>query len=151
MKGLEIGQSASVTRVFSREDLGEYAALTADVSPISGDEVDAGRTEIRRGVVPAPLLAGLFSYLLGTTLPGRGTNYLKQQLCFPALAYADEKIVATVEITRLRPEKELVNLRTVCKNPAGQVVCEGDALVLVRDLEHDVEPQQFGSRGGDGC
>ena len=48
-------------------------------------------------------------------------------------------ITATVEIIRLRPEKELVNLQTICTNPAGDIVCHGEALVLVRDLERDLE------------
>ena len=41
----------------------------------------------------------------------------------------------TVEVIRLRPEKELVNLRTICANPRGEIVCQGEALVLVKDLE----------------
>ena len=75
----------------------------------------------------------MFSDLLGTKLPGRGTNWLKQSLRFPAPAFPGEPITATVEIIRLRPDKDLVNLRTVCANAAG-VVCEGEALVLVKDL-----------------
>jgi acyl dehydratase len=80
-------------------------------------------------------LGGLFSYLLGTRLPGRGTNWLKQRLVFPQPAYANQAITARVEIVRLRPEKELVNLRTTCANPAGEIVCDGEALVFVKDLE----------------
>lgn len=41
----------------------------------------AGLGEVRR-VVPEPLIAGLFSTLLGVRLPGPGTNYLKQELGF---------------------------------------------------------------------
>jgi acyl dehydratase len=77
----------------------------------------------------------LFSYLLGTRLPGRGTNYLKQRLTFPAPAYPGEEITAAVEVIRLRPEKELVNVRTTCTNRVQETVCEGEALVLARDVE----------------
>ena len=45
----------------------------------------------------------------------------------------------TVEITRLRSEKELVNLRTTCTTAAGTIVCSGESLVLVRDLEQTNE------------
>ncbi|HSJ56031.1 MAG TPA: hypothetical protein VLC95_02560 [Anaerolineae bacterium] len=31
----------------------------------------------------------------------------------------------------------LVNLTTVCTGAGGQVVCSGEALVLVRDLERE--------------
>jgi acyl dehydratase len=47
----------------------------------------------------------------------------------------DQELTASVEIIRLRPEKQLVNLRTVCTNPDGEIVCSGEALVLVSDVE----------------
>ena len=85
--------------------------------------------------MPGPLLGGLFSFLLGTQLPGRGTNWLKQRLMFPKLAKPNELITAKVEIIRLRPEKDLVNLKTVCCNSQEETVCMGEALVYVKDLE----------------
>lgn len=121
MKNMQIGQSATLTRTFAESDLAQYAALAGIAQTPS--------------TVPGPLLGGMISCLLGTQLPGRGTNWLKQKLAFPAAAKVGEEITATVEITRLRPDKELVNLRTFCANPAGVVVCEGEALVLVKDLE----------------
>ncbi len=120
---LQIGDRATTRRTFSRDDLAEYASLAG--LEVSGD----------LHIVPGPLLGGMFSYLLGTECPGRGTNYLKQTLEFPILAQVGEELTATVEIIRLRPEKELANLRTVCTNSAGQIVCQGEALVLVKDVE----------------
>ena len=38
-----------------------------------------------------------------------------------------------VEITRLRPEKHLVDLATTCTDDSGDVVCRGRALVMVKD------------------
>ena len=127
MKGLTIGQSASTTRTFSPEDVAAYRRLTGD----EGLQFGA----VAATAVPGPLLAGMISDLLGTRLPGRGTNWLKQQLSYPAVAEVGEGITAVVTITRLRPEKDLVNLRTACTNQAGTVVCEGEALVYVKDLE----------------
>lgn len=151
MRGLEIGQRSSVTRVFTNEDLAEYTALTGDATIGLAVDTGAGVSSLERAPLPGPLLAGLFSFLLGTRLPGPGTNYLKQRLHFSARAYVDEEITATVEITRLRPEKDLVNLRTVCTNRSGLVVCEGEALVLVKDVEMVPEFRQPGLRGGGGC
>jgi acyl dehydratase len=68
-------------------------------------------------------------------LPGKGTNYLKQRLDFPALAYQSEELTAAVEIVRIRPGKQLVNLRTEFTNGRGALVCEGEALVLVSDVK----------------
>nr|WP_275982078.1 phosphate acetyltransferase [Frigidibacter sp. ROC022] len=84
--------------------------------------------------VPEPLIGALFSYLLGVRLPGPGTNYLKQELRFLASAPLDTELTARVEITRLRPEKHLVDLRTTCRLPDGTLICDGRALVLARDV-----------------
>lgn len=120
MKGLTIGQSASLTRTFTAEDVAEYAALSGDARATLS--------------VPGPLLGGLFSNLLGTQLPGRGTNWLKQSFRFVAPAPIGEAITATVTITRLRPDKDLVNLRGTCVTSLGVTVCEAESLVLVKDL-----------------
>ena len=133
-KGLALGQSAETARTFTAADLDEYADLTGDANPlITGADYARGRG-LEGQLVPGGLLGGLFSYLLGTQLPGPGTNYLKQRLFFPNPAYPGEELVARVEIVRLRPEKQLVNLSTVCTGPSGRIVCQGEALVLASDV-----------------
>uniref|UniRef100_UPI003BAD42EE phosphate acetyltransferase n=1 Tax=Stappia sp. TaxID=1870903 RepID=UPI003BAD42EE len=117
---LEIGQIAETTASFSREDAAEFAAL-------------AGLEDVP-STVPEPLVGGLFSYLLGVRLPGSGTNYLKQEMTFHASAGLDVPLVATVIVTRLRPEKHLVDLETVCTDARGRKIASGRALVYVRDV-----------------
>jgi acyl dehydratase len=134
-KGMHVGQRARSRRAFSIRDLEEYADLTGDKNPVIIDPSYARGLGLRGSIIPGTLLGGMFSYLLGTELPGRGTNYLKQQLRFPAFALPDQELTASVEIVRIRPEKQLVNLRTTVIEPSGDVVCRGEALVLVRDLE----------------
>lgn len=136
MKHLVIGQSAQISRIFTYEDVAAYRRLTGDNGLCFGDVAE--ETPILSAVeaaVPGPLIAGLFSYLLGTQLPGRGTNWLKQSLTFPHAATIGKEITAVVKITHLRPEKHLVNLHAHCSNAAGIIVCSGDTLVLVKDLE----------------
>jgi 3-hydroxybutyryl-CoA dehydratase len=116
-----IGQTASLTRAFSAAEVAEFNAAFADGAPPAAE-------------VPTGLVGGLISTLLGTTLPGRGTNWMKQMLCFAAVARIGEPLTATVEIVRLRPEKRLINLRTVCINAAGDLVCDGEALVLALEM-----------------
>ncbi len=121
-KGLFIGQSASSTRIFTAEEIAAYTALTGD-------------TSFNEGVIPGPMLGGMISDLLGTRVPGRGTMWLKQSYIFAAPAFVGEAITATVEISRFRPEKDLVYLNAQCVNPQGQVICRGETLVFVADLE----------------
>ena len=116
---MKVGDSAEVTRRYSADDMAEFTALAGGGVP---------------GHVPEPLIGALFSYLLGVKLPGFGTNYLKQSLDFRGEAPMDVPLTARVEITRLRPEKHLVDLATTCRLPDGTLVCEGRALVLAKDV-----------------
>ncbi|MEX2542350.1 MAG: hypothetical protein WD314_11105, partial [Trueperaceae bacterium] len=126
MKSFHLGQIASTSRAFTESDVAAYRSLSGDHGLAFGPGQQSG--------VPGPLLSGMFSCLLGTKLPGRGTNWLKQSLSFPARASPNERITASVEIVRMRSEKGLVNLRTVCTGDGGRVVCEGEALVLIADV-----------------
>lgn len=116
---LTVGMRAATRRAFGAAELRAYAELTGD-----------GRAA---AAVPEPLVGGLFSYLLGTRLPGPGTNYLRQRLTFHAAALPGEQLEASVAVTRVRPDKALVNLATVCTGAGGRLIAEGEALVLAAD------------------
>lgn len=116
---MNVGQFAETVRSYSRQELEEFGRLTGHPH----DET-----------VPEPLVAALFSNLLGVELPGPGTNYLKQDMRFHAPAPVGEPLTARVEITRLRPDKHLVDLRSTCHQQDGTLICEGRSLVLVKDV-----------------
>lgn len=118
---LELGNRADLTRSYTDQDMKDFARLAGE----GGKVPDS---------VPGPLIGGLFSYLLGVKLPGRGTNYLKQSLEFLVPAPVGEPLTASVTITRLRPEKHLVDLETVCETADGTRICQGRALVYVEDV-----------------
>lgn len=118
---LKIGDTAHLSRRYTREDIRDFAALAA-IDPAS---ITA---------VPEPLIAVLFSYLLGVRLPGKGTNYLKQELRYLKPVGLDEALTARVTITRLRPEKHLCDLETRLSNAAGETLATGRALVSIRDV-----------------
>ena len=134
-RGLKLGDKVSQTRVFSLEDLFAYYELVSEQNSVILDSVYAQSIGLQGCIVPGGLLGGTVSDILGTKLPGRGTNWLKQKFHFLAPAYPGEEITTSVEIIRLRPEKDLVNLRTTLTNPQGEVVVDGEALVWVSDLE----------------
>jgi 3-hydroxybutyryl-CoA dehydratase len=117
----EVGQRDEIKRSYTVNDMADFAAL-------------AGPKAVAPETVPGPLIGGLFSYLLGVKLPGRGTNYLKQSLEFLTPAPVGEELTASVTITRLRPEKHLVDLETVCETADGTRICQGRALVYVEDV-----------------
>jgi len=133
VKRLAFGQRAATERVFTLADVAVYNRLTND----DGLQFGTSSHQPEGQTVPGPLLGGMVSFLLGTKLPGRGTNWLKQHYSFDTPAYIGELIAAEVEVIRLRPEKDLVSLRINCTNSHGDTICTGEALVLVTDLEYE--------------
>lgn len=118
---MELGQMSEITRTFTSADIAGY------------DRLAAGRSADH---VPEPLVAALFSYLLGVKLPGPGTNYLKQEITFLTPAPLDTSLTASVEVTRLRPEKQIVDLWAKARTEDGTVIAEGRSLVKYADTNH---------------
>lgn len=118
---MKTGDTVLLSRRYSTADLRAFATL-ARIDPATIT------------VVPEPLIAALFSYLLGVKLPGRGTNYLKQELRYIKPAALDETVTARVTITRLRPEKHLCDFETLLTNASGEPLAVGRALVSIRDV-----------------
>lgn len=118
---MKCGDSATLTRTLTTDAIRHWQSLSGlpQIDEING---------------PGPLVAAMFSYLLGVELPGPGTNYLKQDISWLAPVPGDVPLTATVTITRLRPEKHLVDLETICTGPDGSRICEGRALVYVEDV-----------------
>lgn len=114
--GLYVGQMAALTRVYDIRAVERWCAL-ADMPELPTH-------------VPEPLIAGLFSCLLGEQLPGHGTQYLKQQMEFMHPAPIGAPLEATVIITATRSDKALVDLATRCVDASGRMLCHGRALVL---------------------
>ena len=117
---MNIGDYAEVSRCFSAEDLSEYCGLSGH--KLVGE------------LVPEPLVGGLFSYLLGMKLPGMGTMYLKQETRYINVGRPGELLTARVEITRLRPDKQLADLSTSCCGMDGRLIATGRALVYIGDV-----------------
>jgi acyl dehydratase len=116
---LKVGDQQEVTRSFSKAEMAQYLRLGGGPAHH----------------VPEPLIGAMFSYLLGVKLPGLGTNYLKQETEFLAPAALGEALTARVEITRIRPEKHLVDLRTTCRTANGHLLARGRALVYTGDVK----------------
>ena len=130
---LKIGDSSSITKAFTYEEVMQFASLSTDTNPLHLDYKFAATTIFEQPVVHGMLVASLFSGLIGVKLPGEGSIYLGQNLKFTAPVFVGEQVTATVEIIKIRDDKPIVTLRTICVNSAGQTVIEGDAVVKVPD------------------
>ncbi len=131
---IKLNEQVQTSRIFTYDDLREYADLTGDQNPLFIDPGHAKQKGFEDCIIPGPLLSGMFSYLLGTKLPGRGTNWMKQKLYFPNPAYVGEEITAIVKVVRIRPGKKIVNLYDTCITKEGKVVCQAESTTLVLEM-----------------
>ncbi len=130
-KKLKVGDRASLSRVFTEEDVMQFANISTDTNPIHLDEKYAATSFFGQRVVHGMLVASLFSALIGVKLPGKGSIYLGQKLIFKAPVAIGEQVTASVEIVKIREDKPIVTLRTLCVNKEEQVVIDGEAVVKV--------------------
>jgi acyl dehydratase len=130
-KNIFIGNSASISKTFTNEDVEKFASLSEDRNPVHLDEEFAKNSIFKNRIVHGMLSASLFSGLLGEHLPGKGTIYLGQQLKFTAPVPIGEKVTATVEIIDIRSDKPIITLKTTCKDSKNDIVIDGEAVVMV--------------------
>lgn len=127
---ISVGDSASLTKTITMDDISLFSRVTGDVNPAHLDKDYAASDLFHHIVAQGILTAGLISGVLGTKLPGPGTVYLSQDLKFRAPVSPGDVITATVKAVELRPEKTQVVLDCVCTNQSGKEVLSGRAVVL---------------------
>ena len=127
---LKVGDTVSITKAFSLDEVARYADIVGDHNPIHLDEDFAAGTIFGQRIVHGMLVASLFSGLIGEQLPGEGSIYLGQNVSFKAPVYIGEQVTATVEIVQIREDKPICTLSTICRNPEGKIVIKGEAVVL---------------------
>jgi acyl dehydratase len=69
---IQVGDSASLTRALTRQDISLFAAMSGDVNPAHVDE-EYARSDMFHKIVAHGMWGGaLISTVLGTKLPGPG-------------------------------------------------------------------------------
>jgi len=126
---LEIGESASLTRLVSEDDIKLFAATSGDVNPAHLDAAYAATDIFGHVVIHGMWTAALLSTLLGTQLPGPGTIYLGQDLRFRRPVAPGDTVTVTVTVREKGPDKRVV-LDTLCVNQNGKEVLSGQATVI---------------------
>lgn len=129
---LEVAQAAEFTKTISESDVYGFAGITGDFNPVHVDAVAAESSRFGQRIAHGMLTAALISTVIGMKLPGPGVIYMQQSLRFTAPVFFGETVTARVEVAELDREKNRVTLATKCVNQKGEVVAEGESLVMPR-------------------
>jgi len=120
---IKVGQTASLERTLTQDNMTLFSATSGDhiLAPIDGcDKVDIGYNM---------WVGSLLSSLLGNTLPGPGTVYLKQHLDFQGTVYLGDKVTVSVSVKIKHEDTETVELECIAVNQKQVVILNGIAVV----------------------
>jgi enoyl-CoA hydratase len=127
----KIGDKVTVNKIFTEQEVEQFSSMSLDDNPIHLNKEYAENTVFGARIVHGILVVSLFSGLIGTRLPGHGAIYLSQNILFKYPIFISEKLEASVEIIKIREDKPIITLKTVCMKSNGTVAVEGEAVVKI--------------------
>ena len=127
---IAVGDTARFSKTVTQADVTLFAGLTGDFNPLHVDHAHAAGTRFGQPVVHGALLAGLVSTVVGMQLPGPGALYASQSLAFKKPVFLGDTVTAEAEVVERIEDQNRVRLATRCLNQAGEVVAEGESVLL---------------------
>ena len=127
---IQIGDSASIKRLLTTNDIELFSIMSGDVNPAHVDAEYAKDDMFHKIIAQGMWGASLISTVLGTELPGPGTIYLDQTLKFTAPVVPGDTVTIMVTVTEKKPEKHIVILECNCVNQNDKTVITGVATVI---------------------
>lgn len=126
---LAVGETASLSRSVTAEDIALFALVSGDANPAHLDADYAARSRFHEVIAHGMWGGGLISAVLGTVLPGPGTIYLSQTLRFERPVHVGDTITASVTVVEAMGDGRFA-LDCQCSNQMGERVIAGRAEVL---------------------
>ncbi|MFY9779523.1 MAG: MaoC family dehydratase [Candidatus Baltobacteraceae bacterium] len=128
------GQTVSLTRAITAEDVDAFARATGDTNPLHLDEAYAAKTRFKHRIAHGMFVASFISQLLGTRFPGEGTIYMSQDLQFLKPVYLGDTVEVIATLLKYRADKAIMSFDTAIFNQRGEKVLGGEAVCLVTDV-----------------
>ncbi|PON62327.1 MaoC-like domain containing protein [Parasponia andersonii] len=128
---LKLGDSLKLTRIFSNEDVIEYAKITSDYNPVHLDSESARNAGFEDQLVHGMLVASLFPQIISSHCPG--AIYASQSLQFKVPIYIGEEIFGEMQLFSLRRMKNryLAKFKTSCFKHGDLLALDGEAVAIL--------------------
>lgn len=127
---LQTGDSASIVRQLTLEEMKLFAVMSGDLNPTVLDESFAQSQGLPHNVGYGMWGGALISSVLGTHLPGPGTLYVSQNLRFLRPVEIGDTVTVTCTVHDKNPENHHVVFDCEIQNQRQEVVVAGRAIVL---------------------
>jgi acyl dehydratase len=132
---MHVGDTASRSRRITTRDIELFTEITGDRNPLHYDEALAARSPFGGIIVQGGVTSGLLNALVAEDLPGPGSVFLHVDWSFRAPVRPGDEITAVAEITSMRTDKPICEMKMVITNQADVVVLDGTALVYRADVD----------------
>lgn len=137
-ESLNVGDSFSLKRVISAEDVQLFADLTGDDNPIHVDAEYASTTRFGKPIVHGVLLLGIISKVLGRDFPGHGSVAVSISAKFLRPVPVGSEI--TVEVKLIEKIERYKHVRgKVYVYVGGKMALGGEATLIPPSAEDDAD------------
>lgn len=129
-ENIVIGDNASFTKTWAKEDVLVFSALSEDMNPLHIDEEYTKTTQFGKPIIHGMLVASSFSTLLGMYLPGKYCLYVKQDISFKKPVYVGDILTVEGRVVAKIQSANMLEIKMKISR-GNEVVVEGTALVQV--------------------
>ena len=126
---LSVGDSFSLTRTITREEVRTFADLTGDDNPLHVDPEYAQTTRFGKPIVHGVLLLAVFSKILGHDFPGHGTIAVSLSSRFLRPAPVGAEIEFRVQVTEKIEQRKQVKARVRAYHE-NKIILGGEAVMI---------------------
>jgi acyl dehydratase len=131
---VKVGDVARRSRTVTARDIELFTELTGDRNPLHYDRAAAEASRFGGIIVQGGVTTGLLNAVVAEDLPGPGSVFLNLSLDFLAAVRPGDTITAEVEVTGVRPDKPITNLRVAVTTGDGTVAVRGTAVTWTEPL-----------------
>lgn len=126
---LNVGDSFSLTRTITPEEVKTFAEVTGDDNPLHVDPEYAKTTRFGKPIVHGVMLLAVFSKILGHDFPGHGTIAVSLSTRFLRPAPVGAEIEFRVKVTEKIDKRQQVKAR-VRAYVEDKVILGGEAVMI---------------------
>lgn len=130
---LKVGDTFSKSREVTDELIRQFAAVSGDYNPIHLDEEFAKNTRFGKRIAHGMLSGAFISGVLGYEFSVRKVVYLSQTLKFTAPVFIGDTVTVKATVTKIREDKPIVTIETVCENQNGEILVKGEGVLMLLD------------------
>jgi acyl dehydratase len=105
-----------------------FTFISGDYNPLHYDEELAKATKFGGIIVQGGVTSAILNAVVAEKLPGPGTVFLHIDWNFKAPVKPGDRITGAVQVTKVRTDKPITELKTTVTRDDGTVALEGQAL-----------------------